>query len=206
MFFSSRADFDSFLSKAQAILFDLDGTLIDLNIDWATVKETLQKYHLERFHEELTSTRFFLILQYIEKKYGADIKQDYLKLLKDLEFAGIKKDNAQMTWLGGKGLTYISERIPSEAFYGIISSNFHQTIEYIIDRHGIKSKFKFWVGRDDVTESKPNPEGLLAVIKKYDLDPKRTLYLGDNHVDEDAARDAHVPFIYIHDLQTLLKL
>lgn len=46
------------------------------------------------------------------------------------------------------------------------------------------------IGCDDAQESKPSPVGILGIVKRYNIDPKRSFYVGDSVSDGAAGRAA----------------
>lgn len=70
-----------------------------------------------------------------------------------------------------------------------------QEFSFTFDAWPSTSHFRTIVTSDDVTQSKPHPEGLLRILGKRE--PETALYVGDNIDDAIAARDAGVPFAAI---------
>lgn len=62
-------------------------------------------------------------------------------------------------------------------------------------KNKLEKIFDCIVALEDVVNSKPFPDSLLAVIKKLDL--KQTVYIGDSPSDVLAARAAQIPSIFI---------
>lgn len=93
---------------------------------------------------------------------------------------------AVLETLGKSGLTL-----------GVVSTKFRFRIEAILRRENMLAMFKVIVGGEDVTEFKPDPEGLLQAIQKLNGSPSNTLYVGDSLVDARAAQAAEVPFVAV---------
>lgn len=51
---------------------------------------------------------------------------------------------------------------------------------------------------DDLRSHKPDPEGLLSIVRSWNLHPDRVLFVGDSDQDFAAARAAGVPLVAIH--------
>jgi HAD superfamily hydrolase (TIGR01549 family) len=56
-------------------------------------------------------------------------------------------------------------------------------------------KFFEFFTRDDVKHPKPNPEGILTILKRKGIPKENTAYIGDSFIDAGAARDAGIRFI-----------
>ncbi|KAL0249194.1 hypothetical protein GEMRC1_004427 [Eukaryota sp. GEM-RC1] len=62
---------------------------------------------------------------------------------------------------------------------------------------GLDSFFDYYLG-SDLVEPKPNPEGICALCKKYDIDPsEKVLFVGDSVSDLGAAMNAKVQGICV---------
>ncbi len=60
----------------------------------------------------------------------------------------------------------------------------------IVQKFELDEYFKTFVFREDITHSKPDPQGILLALKRMDIEPKPTdtiWYLGDRHKDVVAA-------------------
>lgn len=77
---------------------------------------------------------------------------------------------------------------------GTCSLNCEAACRDALDAHGISKDVGAIVGRDSVTEPKPHPEPLLAVINELGVAPERTLFIGDSDSDEVTARRAGTAF------------
>ena len=81
----------------------------------------------------------------------------------------------------------------------------------MINKNNLEKIFDCIVALEDVDNSKPSPDSLLAVIKKLGL--KQTVYIGDSPSDVFAAEKAKIPSIYVGEqnigtinFQTILKV
>jgi phosphoglycolate phosphatase len=50
------------------------------------------------------------------------------------------------------------------------------------------------VGGEDVTQPKPDPQGLDLIISRFGAEKKDVLYVGDNYIDAQTASNAGVDF------------
>ena len=77
---------------------------------------------------------------------------------------------------------------------GIVSTKAKNTIEQIMERHGLLEDLDFIIGTFDVTHHKPDPEGLLMALEKMGTTKSKFLYCGDTVLDAEAAQRAGVDF------------
>lgn len=94
---------------------------------------------------------------------------------------------------------------------GIATGRPKKEAEYLIKKNGLEKIFDCVVALEDVANSKPSPDSLLAVINKLKL--KQTVYIGDSPSDVLAAEKAKIPSIYVGrqnigtiKFQTILKV
>lgn len=78
---------------------------------------------------------------------------------------------------------------------GIVSSRGNQSLQYLLQKHGISHYFSSVIGREDVKNHKPHPEPLLKCAQTLDVKPCRSLYIGDTEHDAKAAYHANTNFV-----------
>jgi len=193
-----------FLKTAQAVLFDLDGTLFVLPVDWAHIRQHFFDYYQKTYGKPLEATRFYEIFDFVRKTQGEAAVQYYYNYVQQKELEGVNNNKAAPKWLVEQGLDLIRQNLNLNAVFGVVSSNYHKTITTVLEKNGLSGLFQTVLGRDDVKTSKPSPEGLLKIIAQYNLQPDMVLFTGDDWVDEEAAHAAHIQFVYIQDLEQLL--
>ena len=76
----------------------------------------------------------------------------------------------------------------------IVSTKRGDTIELILESHGLRNAVEMVVGSADVKRPKPDPEGLLAAMKRLEVRPEDTLFCGDTVLDAGAAQNAGCHF------------
>ena len=67
--------------------------------------------------------------------------------------------------------------------------------DHTLDRCRVREFFRSIITVEDVRRPKPDPEGLLKILKRRD--PAKALYLGDNVDDALASQAARIPFLGI---------
>ena len=76
-----------------------------------------------------------------------------------------------------------------------IATNRSNTMNRVLEEHGLAGRFELVVTALDVMRPKPAPEQLLKILEYFDAGPDEMIYVGDSELDEMAARAAEVPFI-----------
>jgi pyrophosphatase PpaX len=176
----------------RAVLFDLDGTLVNT---WALYLEaylrTLEPYAGRRLSlDEVRQLHPSSEVRALESLVPADevphahatLLEHYGGLHGEL-FAGVYPGVvALLDALRAKGLTL-----------GIVTGKSHGAWAITHPQSGL-GDFAVFVGDDDVTEAKPSPEGLRLALHRLDVPAEEALYVGDSIPDATAARDAGVRF------------
>ena len=76
-----------------------------------------------------------------------------------------------------------------------IATNRSNTMNRVLEEHGMSGRFEMVVTALDVMRPKPAPEQLLKILEYFEAGPDEMVYVGDSELDEMAARAAQVPFI-----------
>ena len=165
------------------VLYDLDGTLFDLKVDWPTIKSYLQTHHQEEFNEVLPSNGLVENLTYIRDTYGDMAVAPYLELIRSKELVAIA-EKTEPLWLITEDWWRLSQLGITATMFGIISNNFHASVEAILARFNLTASFQYIIGRDDVYNVKPDPEGILKILDEHKSASDRCLFIGDYITDE----------------------
>ena len=80
---------------------------------------------------------------------------------------------------------------------GIVTTKLNYRINSILNANNMLDLFDVIVGADDVTKTKPDPEGLLLALRKLSVSATSAVYIGDHVIDAEAARNAGLPFIAV---------
>ena len=80
------------------------------------------------------------------------------------------------------------------AFGTAVATNRTDTMESVLEDHGLKPYFDYVVCASDVTHPKPHPEGLMKIVHHFGIEISELFYIGDTEVDEVAAASSGVVF------------
>lgn len=76
-----------------------------------------------------------------------------------------------------------------------IASNRTDTMDKVLEVHGLVNDFDFVVSALDVPRPKPYPDQLFKIMDYFKVAPEEIIYVGDSEVDEKAAVAAGVPLV-----------
>jgi len=79
----------------------------------------------------------------------------------------------------------------------IVSTKFRYRIQSILARESLVKAFDVIVGGEDVTQHKPDPEGLISALGRLGVEAADAVYVGDHPVDAEAAARAGIRFIAV---------
>ena len=78
---------------------------------------------------------------------------------------------------------------------GIVSTKYRFRIRETLGRDGLLDLFEVIVGGDDVSNYKPDPDGLLIAARQLSLNVGQLVYAGDSLTDAETAKRAGMPFV-----------
>ena len=80
-------------------------------------------------------------------------------------------------------------------YHTAIATNRSNTMNRVLNEHGLAGRFEMVVTALDVMRPKPAPEQLLKILENFRVAPGQMVYIGDSELDQAAAQSAQVPFI-----------
>lgn len=181
-------------NKKKYLIFDLDSTLVKLNIDWSNYRKGVWET-VAVFDEPLTHEVSFEQWKYIELVHKAITKHgDPAKKALDLfnekyeetHYSGYAPNSALLDFI----------RRNKEYTYFIWTSNSRKTIQSFLVEECLMSLFTNIVTREMVQLIKPAIDGF-NLIHKVGTDKKDYLLVGDNFTDEQAAKSIGIDFLKI---------
>lgn len=172
----------------KAILFDLDGTLLNsVPVIIKTATEVFQAMGIDRDGDDLRNT-IGIPLQVQAKMFAGERAVEFIELYREF----YRKRMGQDTHLF-PGTLEMLETLKAREFYtALVTSKTARSAIGAIETTGMTGMFNVIVTADDVQHPKPNPEPLLKALIALDLNPGDAIYVGDSMFDIDAAQRASV--------------
>lgn len=157
----------------KAVIFDLDGTLVDSKLDF------------NQLRQQLGWPAGVSILDYLSKLPQSE-QIEAEQCISQFEHAGacvatLMPGAEQLLAMLGQ------HQLPT----AILTRNQRQVTEFTLARFGLH--FAHVVCREDAP-AKPKPDGLLWLCQQWQMSPSEVLFVGDWHYDLHAAQAAIMPF------------
>lgn len=183
------------MKRYDAYLFDWDGTLGRTLEIWLEVMHAqFRRYGIMGLADNEV-VKSFGRLSYTDKDFGLpsdklaafmeDVQQDASKRALDVSLY--------------PGAVEVLDRIKnSGAKLGLITTNWREAIDVMLQNHQLQSMFDVVVSGDDVAVHKPDPEGILAALRSLGVPKEQAVMIGDSDKDLGAARNAGIDSILFY--------
>lgn len=176
-----------------AILFDLDGTLVDSAPDLlGALDAVLERRGLPPSdHARLRHHASRGAAGILEAGLPADAAVD-VEALK-AEFLDFYADNLWRATRPFEGIEPLLEWLGAHAMQlGIVTNKINRFTQPVLAQAGWLDRFGCVVTGDSISRPKPDPEPVLAACQALGVEPARTLFVGDDLRDVQAGRRAGV--------------
>lgn len=178
-------------TEYNAVLFDLDGTLVDTAPDMVAVLQQLQREHdiepvaydLGRSHVSNGAIGLLsLAFPEIEIEMGDELHQQYLERYAERICA-----ESQVF----AGLQAMLDELDENDFpWGIVTNKPEQLTEPLLISLGIAERAACIISGDTLPVRKPDPAPLLVACDMAGVEPQYAIYVGDADRDIEAGRRA----------------
>ncbi|MDY0248824.1 MAG: HAD-IA family hydrolase [Pseudomonas sp.] len=181
--------------RIQAVLFDMDGTLLDTANDFYAI---VQSMRTERNLPLLTDEAMFR--QYVSRGAQAMVAYAFtcaldhpdLELLRTEFLARYDLQHALFTEPFPGVLELLTRLDSAEIRWGVATNKPLRFAQPIMDTLNLSSRSAVLLCPEHVEHSKPAPDMLLAACQQLQLDPREVIYVGDDQRDIDAGRAANM--------------
>jgi len=159
----------------KCVIFDMDGTVVDVPYDWKKIKEELNTQgapilsYIQSLKEPEKSKKWTILEKFEEEATAqAVLKEGMREFLSFLESKKIKK--------------------------ALVTNNSRRNVDILLKK--FRLKFDFILSRE-AGLWKPSGAPFLYVLKKLRLEKEKCCVVGDSHFDVKAAADAGIQIVFI---------
>lgn len=164
-----------------ATLYDLDGTLVRLAVDWERVEREIAAVLRDAGGDPTGLVTWELLDAADELGVRVDVEE----VLSRHERAGARNAERLPT---ADGLLAADEHT------GVVSLNAESAVRIALETASLADAVDVVVGRETVPTRKPDPQPLLAALEALGVSPENALFVGDSDTDERAAKRAGIAF------------
>lgn len=185
---------DGALPPVKAVLWDVDGTLVDsTRMAFAATNEVLKKHGYPEVSEadykigsKYTTPRRFAFhagCEDLADPVGEKLGNDF-----DALYVGLVTPSMVPLFDGLAAL--LGELCADGCGLGALSNACGEYVRKVLAEHGLGSSFAVQLGADEVPAAKPSPDGLLKCCELLGCSPSECAYVGDAPTDGAAAKAA----------------
>ncbi|AHF68914.1 N-acetylmuramic acid 6-phosphate phosphatase MupP [Pseudomonas cichorii] len=191
--------------RLRAVLFDMDGTLLDTAPDFIAISQAMLA------DRGLPAVADKLIRDEISGGAKAMVAATFAMSPQDPAFEALRlefleryqRDCAVHSKLFDGMAQLLADIEKSGLIWGVVTNKPVRFAQPIMEQLGLAERSALLICPDHVTHSKPHPEPLILACSQLDLDPASVLFVGDDLRDIESGRDAGtktaaVRYGYIH--------
>ena len=180
------------LTSCKAVLFDLDGVLVDSYDCWFHLVNDLLT---EQGKRALSKLEF-------DQTWGQAPDADREELfpewsLQDLMDCYDRRFPDYVKWSKPEpgSVEFLQKLRLSQKKVAVASNSPTVVVELLLQNAGARDFVDLAIGVDQVEKGKPEPDLLLKALQRLKLDRKKVCYVGDSVFDEQAAKAAGIFFV-----------
>ena len=164
----------------RALVFDLDGVLLDSEQVWNQAKEEVVHEHGGRWREEAPRRMMGMSSlewsRYLHDELGVPLEPDAIsdEVVRRLE--RIYRDRLPLVDGAAEAVERLAERLP----LGLASSSNREIIDLVLSASGLGPRFRVTVSSEEVARGKPAPDVYLEAARRLAVDPTRCAAVEDS--------------------------
>jgi phosphoglycolate phosphatase len=186
----ANATIDGTFGGVRALVFDLDGTLIDSKLDLAlSIDQTLK--HLGR-----ASLPHELIYSFVGNGAAVLVRRALGDTVTDAEaeeghrfFLAYYREHMLDNTVTYPGVREALEALGNRPM-AVLTNKPARFSEKILAGLGIAGYFRYVYGGNSFETKKPDPQGLNTILRAFEIEPRQAMMIGDSDVDVRTARNA----------------
>jgi HAD superfamily hydrolase (TIGR01509 family) len=174
----------------RALVFDLDGVLLDSEQVWNEAKEELVREQGGRWREDAPRKMMGMSSPewagYLHDELGVPLEPEAIsdEVVRRLE--RIYRDRLPLT----DGAIEAVERMGARLPLGLASSSNREIIDLFLELSGLGSRFAVTLSSEEVAHGKPAPDVYLEVLRRLRADPAESVAVEDSENGIRAAKAA----------------
>jgi HAD superfamily hydrolase (TIGR01509 family) len=181
----------------EAVVFDMDGVLIQSEEVWDEVRERYVREHGGRYDDEIQ--RAMMGMSSVEwSRYlheAAGVPADAETINDDVVQRMLERYRQHLPLIDGAVAAV--QRLAARYRLGLASSSNRSIIDAVLDVAGLTDCFEATVSSEEVARGKPAPDVYLEAARRLGVDPTRAAAVEDSHGGIRSAKAAGMRVIAI---------
>ncbi len=190
----------------KAIIFDLDGVLVDTKqIHFKALNAALKNFkfkeisiddHVKVFDGLPTNEKLKILQKKIDlpKKYFSKINKYKQKMTAEILKKNIKKNIK---------IVKMMKSLHGKYKIAVATNAVNSTLKICLNKLGISKYIDFKLSNEDIVNPKPNPEIYLRIFIKFGIYPSEALIVEDSHYGREAAISSGAKLLPIKKIEEL---
>jgi HAD superfamily hydrolase (TIGR01509 family) len=184
-----------------AVVFDLDGVIVDSEHVWDAAREALAREHGARWHENAQRDMMGMSSvewsRYMHDVIGLEDPPEEISAAVVRRLETIYREELPLIGGASEAVAGLAERWP----LGVASSSNRPIIDLVLSLSGLDRYFRVTVSSEEVPRGKPSPDVYLEAARRLGSDPKETAAIEDSHNGILSARAAGMRVIAIPNMR-----
>jgi HAD superfamily hydrolase (TIGR01509 family) len=164
-----------------AVIFDLDGLLIDSESVWDEARREYVAERGGRWRDEATPTMMGMSSvewsRYLRDELGVAREPELISSEVVSRVAGLYRQRLPLMPGAVEAVERIRERWP----LGLASSSNREVIDLVLELAGLRSRFDVTVSSEEVERGKPAPDVYLETAERLGVEPSACAAIEDSH-------------------------
>jgi HAD superfamily hydrolase (TIGR01509 family) len=172
----------------EAVVFDLDGVLVDSEAVWDEVRRLFTEENGGRWHKgaqrDMMGMSSVEWSRYVRDRLGVRMEPERISAEVADRVAELYRERLPLL----PGAVEAVRALATEWPLGVASSSNRHVIDLVLDEAGIADEFRATVSSEEVGAGKPAPDVYLEAAKRLDVDPSACVAIEDS---TNGIRSAH---------------
>jgi HAD superfamily hydrolase (TIGR01509 family) len=176
----TRAAYAPAVTEPAAVVFDLDGVLLDSEQVWDEARRELVAETGGRWTEDAATDMLGMSApewsRYVQERLGVPLAPDAID--RDVVDRVVARYARELPALAGARDAV--ERLGARWPLGLATSSNREVVEVVLDALGVRGRFAATVSSEEVARGKPSPDVYLEATRRLGVDPAAAVAIEDS--------------------------